>query len=60
MDNKLKIFDTQQEIKNLKQDIIDLQISILRIQNDFVNNKSFGSSVEPKYWAAFIKENKIG
>lgn len=58
MDNKTKVFDPQQEIKELKQAITDLQLSILRIQNDFTNKKNFGASIEPKYWAAFVKETK--
>jgi len=58
MHNKTVVFDAVQEVKTLKKDILDLQLSILRIQNDFTNNKNCGISVEPEYWAVFNKGTK--
>lgn len=50
--------DTQIQIQDLKESVKELQIAILRIQNDFLNSKNFGASVNPKYWTPFIKETK--
>lgn len=58
LDVKYKLQQHNEEIINLKRNISDLQISILRIQNDFLNHKNMGISVEPKYWAAFNKGSK--